>query len=1076
MLLAFFLIFLIFISSPFVYAQDFEIFLLKPLENGLKYLEKVEPEFYLSKDDTFRIKVYVEPKKIKSTYILSRKVLPLEKGKVKSRKPNSAESKNFTFFFNREDLSPFVWEYDLPQGLDLFDYNFLVIPFRKIGQMPRIEAKIVLDTEDETSPWVELWGIYPFRQKPLFLISEEEIKSKSLRPKTFSYLVKRELGLKGDSFWHYAEENGAVFLQKRVSFPLSKVSLIRLCFKEKTRFVRVNLYLDRDGNGRKDLLVLWEQIPHKIEEKDGQLVVELDLAKYLSRHQEINPKTARIEEIIVVIWGNKEEVLTRLPFQKIKYFHYNFSSDSQKEIFLPGKILTSGDKEKIVFDLLSALGESGLYTARIKKLSLRIYPEGEGFFKLYPPSLEDHFSGDAPIFLTKGKDSLKEFLDIETFPEEFVKKFKLLWWERPEQSGKVLSTKNFSFYYGYFKAKDCVCERPSDSGLNLECYFNSDEAFLRFYLRLPFQDLSFLALNGFSISGPVKAYLEVVDSQGYKNYPLKPYLTEGRLFLPGFLFKDASSVSFLFLPEDQFNPWEIQWNDFETNFFKIDKFSAFPEQVSCCAPYKVSSRQFTSPLKGTDLYLRAIYEGDGFLLARLKGKSQEKDFFLPRGIAVKIPTFKDGIKKIELWSYPNPQKCNQDFISCVPLKIKDVFLASVKLDLLKAGTSFGDLVWVNKHKIFDLLPENPPCFLLSEEKTLKVKLPAKLRTAFFPERICLRYHLGQQGLGEILLIEDNQKILKKDSLKQEGFLCYPLNDFQGKLPDEFTFLFRKTASFQDIPVFIDEIKVFAKGVQETLVDLAREDLRYPLKIDGRPLALSLEKDISLGEGAWLEFSQPLYLLAGSHGLTLSPTSYFDLKALVLEAQGTYSIPSDIISSEKRSPFEHLIKLIKKVLFLICFIFLVFLIWKRFSFVSYIKRFVTFLSQKYSSLPHAFWFFFWFVLSLVFYEKGFQETFKGENYWWTFGGIWIVLAYHHFIYGLKKLLQDMFPRVSKYLYRGPGTPYVSGFIFILLFCAILLVFSLEPLANQLAIIGYYLLVVGVLKELISFAKEKKSCES
>lgn len=53
----------------------------------------------------------------------------------------------------------------------------------------------------------------------------------------------------------------------------------------------------------------------------------------------------------------------------------------------------------------------------------------------------------------------------------------------------------------------------------------------------------------------------------------------------------------------------------------------------------------------------------------------------------------------------------------------------------------------------------------------------------------------------------------------------------------------------------------------------------------------------------------------------------------------------------------------------------------------------------------------------------------------------------------------------YVYRGPGTPFISGFIVLLICIAFLVAMKFEPVAEQLAIIGYYFLVVGVISEFL-----------
>jgi len=208
-----------------------------------------------------------------------------------------------------------------------------------------------------------------------------------------------------------------------------------------------------------------------------------------------------------------------------------------------------------------------------------------------------------------------------------------------------------------------------------------------------------------------------------------------------------------------------------------------------------------------------------------------------------------------------------------------------------------------------------------------------------------------------------------------------------------------------------------------------------------------------------------------------PSPYLVVRAVVLEAKGTYPltiIPKEDQTSSGSKWFNLGFKL-SKILLLAIIIAVV--LYKKYQIKQLLLRLFKFFKRLYAYLPSVIWLVIWSGLGLSFYVLGLkQEVAIQGNKWWVSGGICLTLACCHFIYLMENFLEKRFPSLAKYVYRSPGSPYIASFIIILLFCALFLVVNLEPLANQLAIIGYYLLVIGVVKELIAFLKKSKNGNS
>ena len=71
-----------------------------------------------------------------------------------------------------------------------------------------------------------------------------------------------------------------------------------------------------------------------------------------------------------------------------------------------------------------------------------------------------------------------------------------------------------------------------------------------------------------------------------------------------------------------------------------------------------------------------------------------------------------------------------------------------------------------------------------------------------------------------------------------------------------------------------------------------------------------------------------------------------------------------------------------------------------------------------------------------------------------------------------------PRIKRYFKDNPGAPFIIGFQLLLLVCAGLLFQENSVMANEVALSAYFLLVIGVILQLVAYLRhgnmmEKKS---
>lgn len=120
------------------------------------------------------------------------------------------------------------------------------------------------------------------------------------------------------------------------------------------------------------------------------------------------------------------------------------------------------------------------------------------------------------------------------------------------------------------------------------------------------------------------------------------------------------------------------------------------------------------------------------------------------------------------------------------------------------------------------------------------------------------------------------------------------------------------------------------------------------------------------------------------------------------------------------------------------------------------------------------FWWWSIVTLSLYVGGvLLSDMQAENYYFTFGGIALVMSWRALVENCKPYVESRWPGLSKKVYSGSGTKYFSGFVVIIFGVAVMLMLKLDFIANQLAVIGYYLLVVGVVLEILDSRKDKPS---
>jgi hypothetical protein len=73
--------------------------------------------------------------------------------------------------------------------------------------------------------------------------------------------------------------------------------------------------------------------------------------------------------------------------------------------------------------------------------------------------------------------------------------------------------------------------------------------------------------------------------------------------------------------------------------------------------------------------------------------------------------------------------------------------------------------------------------------------------------------------------------------------------------------------------------------------------------------------------------------------------------------------------------------------------------------------------------------------------------------------------------LPRIYVKIPPKVKKYFRDNLGAPFIIGFQLLLLVCASLLIQGSTSAANEIAIVAYSMLVVGVILQFIMYIKHR-----
>ncbi len=311
--------------------------------------------------------------------------------------------------------------------------------------------------------------------------------------------------------------------------------------------------------------------------------------------------------------------------------------------------------------------------------------------------------------------------------------------------------------------------------------------------------------------------------------------------------------------------------------------------------------------------------------------------------------------------------------------------------------------------------------------------------------------------------------------KDEAWINLPLRENSGIIKNiDFNINIEKIPAFKPYLFEIRDVYVSKTYIASLISELLGKGILAKIdnyKIKAQDVLEILykgqnAKDNFLNGGTWVSLGK-FFFFEGEHEVEFATHEYLKIDALLLRGETPISAVLMPSGTPKEPLSERVLGWGLKTIFLGFVFFCLYLIyrfgrlylpvWNKFDKVWSLVPIWT----KVVIFP---------ALGLCLYALGLKKKVgQSANYLFTLGSIFLVLGYHYLSLLLKPWWLKHHEGISAFIYRSSGSVYIIGFMTTLIIAAFFLVFGIEPVAEQAAVIGYYLLVVGVIKEFLAFRK-------
>lgn len=157
-------------------------------------------------------------------------------------------------------------------------------------------------------------------------------------PKDNLYLAKRVLGMKFDEVWRYKQDGEKTVVQRRFQQSLDGLVALDFQFLPGTQIIGINLHVAHGDRRTADTVIPWDAIPHQIESTAGGLMrVRLLIGEWLKQNGNANgdPKKIFLMEAVVFLAGEAGEIAQSRTLKEVVFWKNeskNTTGPSAKEL------------------------------------------------------------------------------------------------------------------------------------------------------------------------------------------------------------------------------------------------------------------------------------------------------------------------------------------------------------------------------------------------------------------------------------------------------------------------------------------------------------------------------------------------------------------------------------------------------------------------------------------------------------------------------------------------------------------------------------------------------------------------
>lgn len=205
------------------------------------------------------------------------------------------------------DFDELWFDYRDLGGSDNCALSFKADALASTGQKGTISLK--LEGEDGFAKW-----------RPTLRVQAAEV---AWLPKDNLYLAKRVLGMKFDELWRYTQDGEKTVVQRRFHQSLDGLEALDFQFLPGTQIAGINLHVAHGDRRTADTVIPWDAIPHQIESTEGGLMrVRLQIGEWLKQKGNASGDSQKIYlmEAVVFLTGEAGEIAQSRPLKELVFW------------------------------------------------------------------------------------------------------------------------------------------------------------------------------------------------------------------------------------------------------------------------------------------------------------------------------------------------------------------------------------------------------------------------------------------------------------------------------------------------------------------------------------------------------------------------------------------------------------------------------------------------------------------------------------------------------------------------------------------------------------------------------------